>query len=59
LSVALTASGYAASSACTTDTDELCVAARWRGVYPSCMWHTRRAGGRLSDEAGGGGGEAA
>ncbi len=54
LVVALAASGYAARSACTTASDELFAAARWRGVSLSCTWHTRRAGGRLSDEAGGG-----
>ena len=54
LDVAWTASGYAARSAFTTATVELFAAALWRGVYPYCTWHTRRAGGRLSDEAGGG-----
>jgi len=52
LSVALAASGFAARSACTTATDELYTAARWRGVYPSCTGHTRRAEERLSNEAG-------
>jgi hypothetical protein len=56
---ALADSGYAASSACTTASDELFEAATKRGVFPFCMWHTRRAEGRLSDEAGGGWGEAA
>ena len=52
MSVALAASGYAASSACTTATDELHRAALWSGVFPSCTGHTKRAVGRLSDEAG-------
>ena len=39
---ALTASGYAASSAFTTATDTLNLAAMSRGVHPSCTCHTAR-----------------
>ena len=41
LLVVLAAPGYAASSACTTDTDELYLAALWSGVFSSCIRGTQ------------------